>query len=103
MSEATRRKVKELDPYLKGRIGEALIQLEQLKKPSNLSGTSRVYYTGNWAKDVYDNFTDKQAQTIFGKVTKLKEGLSLYQVKLEPFTDEEGQEWVGYDYVARKI
>ena len=29
MSEVTRRKVKEVDPYLKGRIGEALIQLEQ--------------------------------------------------------------------------
>ena len=76
-----RRKVKELDPYLKGRIGEALIQLEELKKPSNVIGTSKVYYTGNWAKDVYDNFTDKQAAVIFSKVAKMKDGLSLsYQV-----------------------
>ena len=103
MNDKVRRKVKELDPYLKGRIGEALIQLQELGKPSNLSGTSRVYYTGNWAKDVYDNFTDKQAQVIFDKVIKLKTGLSLYQVKLPKFTDEEGQEWSGYDYTARKI
>lgn len=98
-----RRKVKELDPYLKGRIGEALIQLEELKKPSNVIGTSKVYYTGNWAKDVYDNFTDKQAAVIFSKVAKMKDGLSLTQTKLPSFVDEEGQEWTGYDYVARKI
>jgi hypothetical protein len=103
MSNMMRRKVKELDPYLKGRIGEALIQLEELKKPSNVIGTSKVYYTGNWAKDVYDNFTDKQAAVIFSKVAKMKDGLSLTQTKLPSFVDEEGQEWTGYDYVARKI
>ena len=43
------RKVKELDPYIKARVGEALIQLGELLKPSNRSGTSRLYYTGNWA------------------------------------------------------
>ena len=98
-----RRKVKELDPYLKGRIGEALIKLQELHKPSNRSGTSKVYYTGNWAKDVYDNFTDKQAAVIFSKVAKMKECLSLTQTKLPAFVDEEGLEWTGYDYVARKI
>ena len=103
MSQTMRRKVKELDPYLKGRIGEALIQLQELHKPSNLPGTSRVYYTGNWAKDVYDNYTDKQAATIFAKVAKMKKGLSLHQVKLPSFKDEEGKEWSGYDYVARKL
>ena len=61
------RKVKVLDPYIKARVGEALIQLRELTKPSNLPGTSKVYYTGNWAKDVYDNFTEKQAETIFKK------------------------------------
>ena len=55
------RKVKELDPYIKSRVGEALISLEQLIKPSNLPGTGRLYYTGNWSKDIYDNYTEKQA------------------------------------------
>ena len=52
---------------------------------------------------MYDNFTDKQAAVIFAKVAKMKDGLSLYQSKLESFVDEEGQEWVGYDYIARKL
>ena len=52
---------------------------------------------------MYDNFTDKQAAVIFSKVAKMKEGLSLTQTKLPAFIDEEGQEWTGYDYVARKI
>ena len=97
------RKVKVLDPYIKARVGEALIQLRELTKPSNLPGTSKVYYTGNWAKDVYDNFTEKQAETIFKKVAKLKPKLTLFQSKLESWKDEEGEIWTGYDYIARKI
>tara|TARA_Y100000114_G_C11585374_1_gene243105 strand:- start:164 stop:460 length:297 start_codon:yes stop_codon:yes gene_type:complete len=97
------RKVKVLDPYIKARVGEALIQLRELTKPSNLPGTSKVYYTGNWAKDVYDNFTEKQAETIFKKVEKLKPKLTLFQSKLESWKDEEGEIWTGYDYIARKI
>ena len=33
----------------------------------------------------------------------MKEGLSLSQQKLPTFKDEEGQEWSGYDYIARKL
>ena len=76
------RKVKELDPYIKARVGEALIQLGELVKPSNLPGTSRLYYTGQWAKDVYDNFTNKQAEVIFKKVEKLKPELTFFQSKI---------------------
>ena len=97
------RKVKELDPYIKSRVGEALILLSELVKPSNLSGTGKVYYTGQWAKDVYDNFTDKQAAVIFTKVRKLEPQLSFYQKKLESFKDEDGKEWGGYDYYAKKL
>ena len=96
------RKVKELDPYIKARVGEALLQLEGLTKPSNLSGTSRLYNTGQWAKDVYDNYTNKQAAVIFKKVEKLKSQLTFYQSKLETFTDQDGKEWIGYDYYAKK-
>jgi hypothetical protein len=97
------RKVKELDPYIKQRVGEALILLSELVKPSNLSGTGKVYYTGQWAKDVYDNFTDKQAAVIFTKVRKLEPQLSFYQIKLESFKDGDGVEWGGYDYYAKKL
>ena len=97
------RKVKELDPYIKARVGEALIQLGELTKPSNRSGTSRLYYTGNWAKDIFDNYTEKQAETIFKKVEKLKPHLTFFQSKLESFKDEDGKIWGGYDYYAKKI
>ena len=97
------RKVKELDPYIKARVGEALLKLEGLIKPSNRSGTSRLYYTGNWAKDIYDNYTEKQAETIFKKVEKLKPNLTFFQSKLESFKDEDGKIWGGYDYYAKKI
>ena len=97
------RKVKELDPYIKSRVGEALLKLEGLIKPSNLPGTSRVYYTGNWSKDIYDNYTLKQAEIIFKKVEKLKPHLTFYQSKLESFTDADGKTWQGYDYYAKKI
>ena len=96
------RKVKELDPYIKSRVGEALIQLGELLKPSNRPGASKLYYTGNWAKDIYDNYTLKQAETIFKKVDKLKPHLTFYQSKLESFIDAEGKEWTGYDYYAKK-
>jgi len=97
------RKVKELDPYIKSRVGEALIQLGELLKPSNRPGASKLYYTGNWAKDIYDNYTEKQAETIFKKVEKLKPHLTFFQSKLESFKDEDGKEWGGYDYYAKKI
>ena len=97
------RKVKELDPYIKSRVGEALLKLEGLIKPSNLPGTGRLYYTGNWAKAIYDNYTEKQAEIIFKKVEKLKPHLTFFQSKLESFKDEDGKEWGGYDYYAKKI
>ena len=98
-----RRKVKELDPYLKARIGEAIIQLTELAKPSNRPGTGKLYYTGNWAKDIYDNYTEKQAEHIFAKVEKLKSELTFFQVKIPSFIDDEGKEWSGYEYYAKKI
>ena len=97
------RKVKELDPYIKARVGEAFLKLEGLLKPSNPSGTIRLYYTGQWAKDIYDNYTLKQAEVLFKKVEKLKPHLTFYQSKLSTFKDHEGVEWTGYDYYAKKI
>lgn len=98
-----RRKVKELDTYLKSLIHEAIMQLKELKKPSNIIGTQKLYYTGQWAKDVYDNFTDLQAAKIFSKMDEMKKYLSFTQKKISSFTDEEGKVWSGYEYNATKI
>ena len=98
-----RKKSKELDHYLKAEIGEAIIQLTELTKPSNLPGSQKMYYLGNWAKDIYDNYTEKQAEHIFAKVEKLKSELTFFQVKIPSFIDDEGKEWSGYEYYAKKI
>ena len=96
------RSGKELDPYLRARIGEARIQLENLIKPSNRSGTSKVYYLGNFRKDVLDNFTEKQSNKIFAAMEKTHKHLHLFQKKVPSFTDADGVEWAGYEYMAIK-
>jgi len=97
-----RRTVKELDPYLKARIGEALIQVRELAKPSNRSGTQRVYYTGNWVKDIHNNYTDKQAQKIFNNIGQFRDKLDFFQVKTDiVYSDTDDTPIQAYDYVAR--
>ena len=93
---------KELDPYLRARIGEARFNLEQLIKPSNPSGTKKVYYLGNFRKDVLDNFTDKQADKIFAAMEKLHKYVHLFQKKVPSFTDADGIVWSGYEYIGIK-
>ena len=70
-----KRQVKELDRYLKGEIGEAIIQLTELTKPSEI---------------------------IFAKVEKLKKDLDFWQVKIPSFKDED-RVWSGYEYYAKKL
>ena len=96
------RSGKELDPYLRGRIGDARFNLEQLIKPSNPSGTKRVYYLGNFRKDVLDNFTEKQSIKIFKAMEKLHDYVHLFQKKVPSFFDADGVEWSGYEYIAIK-
>lgn len=62
-----RRKSKELDHYLKAIIN---------KVPENLMSfidgnqTKMTYYTGNWATDVLNNFTERQSEKIFKTMSK---------------------------------
>ena len=61
------RKTKELDHHLKHIINNVPINLEKFID----SNKSKVtYYTGNWAKDVLDNFTEKQSEKIFKNMAK---------------------------------
>lgn len=97
-----RKQSKELDPYLKEKIGEAIIQIRELAKPSNKSGTQKVYYTGNWVKDIHNNYTDKQAQKIFDNVSQYREKLDFFQVKTNiVYEDIDESPIQAYDYVAR--
>jgi len=101
MSEV-RRRSKGIDHFVKQNIGEALIQLRELVKPSNRSGTSRVYYTGNWVNDIYNNYTDKQAQKIFNSARQYMDRLDFVQVKLrDTYEDYNEKTLQAYEYVAR--
>ena len=97
-----RKKSKEIDHYVKQHVGEALLQLRELSKPSNRSGVSRVYYTGNWVNDIYNNYTEKQAQKIFDNANQYRDKLDFLQKKL-PVTYEDYNEKTlqAYEYVAR--
>jgi len=97
-----RRQVKELDPYLKARIGEAVIQVRELAKPSNLAGTQKVYYEGNWVKDIHNNYTEKQAQVIFDNVAQYMNKLDFFQKKLDYIYDDVDEKPIqAYEYIAR--
>lgn len=97
-----RRKTKEIDHYVKQNVGEALLQLRELVKPSNKSGKSKVYYTGNWVNDIYNNYTEKQAQKIFDNANQYRDKLDFFQVKLnETYEDYTEKTLQAYEYIAR--
>ena len=97
-----RKKSKEIDHYVKQHVGEALLQLRELSKPSNRSGASRVYYTGNWVNDIYNNYTEKQAQKIFDNARQYSNKLDFFQKKLpETYEDYNEKTLQAYEYVAR--
>ena len=66
----SRRKSKELDHYLKHIINGVPKKIEHFLEGNDKSMT---YYTGNWAEDVSNNFTEKQSEKIFKTMTKFIE------------------------------
>ena len=62
-----RKKSKELDHYLKNVISGVPKKLDHFLE----SGEKKLtYYTGNWATDVMNNFTEKQSEKIFKNMSK---------------------------------
>ena len=54
-----------------------------------------TYYTGDWSKDIYDNFTELQAEKIFKRMAQFQSKISFVQKKNQPSIG-------GYEYkVAR--
>ena len=64
---AQARKTKELDHYLKAIINKIPNQIDRFIEGDQPKMT---YYTGNWAIDVLNNYTEKQAEKIFKKMSK---------------------------------
>ena len=64
---AQARKSKELDQYLKTVINSVPKKLDGFM---NGNDKKMTYYTGNWATDVLNNYTEKQSEKIFKKMSK---------------------------------
>ena len=104
------RKTKELDHHLKHIINNVPINLEKFID----SNKSKVtYYTGNWAKDVLDNFTEKQSEKIFKKMAKIMNNnpnVVFVQKRMKPievgtwseYGEQEASTILGYEYYAIK-
>ena len=69
------RKTKELDHYLKRIILLVPDKIQQFI--DNEEGEfSMTYYTGDWSKDIYDNFTELQAEKIFKRMAQFQNKIS---------------------------
>jgi len=75
-----RKKSKELDHYLKSVIDSVPGKLEDFISSDD---TKMTYYTGNWATDVCNNYTEKQSEKIFKKMSKFMDhpNLQFFQKK----------------------
>ena len=69
-----KRKSKELDHYLKNVISGVPKKLDHF---INSNESKMTYYTGNWATDVCNNFTEKQSEKIFKTMSKYMNNNSL--------------------------
>ena len=88
------RKTKELDAYLKRIILKVPDELQRFL--DNKEGEfNMIYYSGNWSNDIYDNFTEIQAEKIFKRMAQFQNKISFTQKKNEPSIG-------GYEYqIAR--
>ena len=78
------KKSKELDHYLKSVINTVPDKIKAFEENSNES--KMVYYTGNWATDVLNNYTEKQSEKIFKKMSKFMDNpnLQFFQKRNKP-------------------
>ena len=76
-----KRKVKELDHHLKSIIDSVPDKLVNFR--DNKLESKMTYYTGNWATDVCNNYTEKQSEKIFKTMSKYMNinGLQFFQKK----------------------
>jgi len=102
-----KRKSKELDHYLKAVIDSVPDKIKEFVE----SGTEpkMTYYTGNWRADVLNNYTEKQSEKIFKKMSKFvnNENLAFFQKRNKPIEigtwseyGEQAPETIySYDYI----
>jgi len=98
---------KEIDRYLKAQIENIPDKLRKFR--DNQLESKMVYYTGNWAKDVQDNLTQRQSEKLFKKMEKIRNegGLAFFQKRLTPIkigdTEYDKAETIyGYEYIVMR-
>ena len=101
------RKTKELDHHLKHIINQVPISLEKFE---NNKEKKITYYTGNWATDVMNNFTEKQSEKIFKTMSKYmsNDNLQFFQRKNKnidigtwsEYGENEPESITSYDYIV---
>ena len=104
---AQARKSKELDHYLKNVISGVPKKLDYFM---NGNDKKMIYYTGNWATDVMNNFTEKQSEKIFKNMTKYidRGDLQFFQKKNKnieigtwsEYGENEPESISSYDYIV---
>ena len=106
MSEVKKKKKKskQLDHYLRNVIQKVPEQIEYFLENDEPTMT---YYTGSWAADVLNNFTEKQSEKIFNRMKKFQDKCTFLQKKLPYVTediDDKGNtiRIHGYEYLVRK-
>jgi len=103
------KKSKELDHYLKSIISSVPTKLDHFL---NGDENKMTYYTGNWATDVLNNFTEKQSEKIFKKMSNYmtKENVQFVQKKNKnieigtwsEYGENEPETISSYDYIIIK-
>ena len=100
-----KKKSKQLDHYLRNVIQKVPEQIESFLEGQEPSMT---YYTGSWATDVLNNFTEKQSEKIFARMKKFQNKCCFIQKKLPFKTEYEDDKGdvipiQGYEYQVRKV
>ena len=83
---------KEIDHYLKSLIKDVPDKLDRFYTSNE---KSMVYYGGNFAEDVMNNFTEKQSEKLFKKIRGYHDNYIFVQRKLKNDLD-------GYEYIVAK-
>ena len=83
---------KEIDGYLKSLIKDVPDKLDRFYTSNE---KSMVYYVGNFAEDVMNNFTEKQSEKLFKKIRGYHDNYVFLQRKLKNDLD-------GYEYIVAK-
>lgn len=79
----------------------------------NSNDKTITYYTGNWATDVLNNFTEKQSEKIFKKMKKIMDNnpnIVFTQKRMKPievgtwseYGEQEAHSITGFEYIVMK-